>query len=374
MEPMTFQAMNLAVFRREPLPHVFFQPRIEPWFHWHTIMHRMPPAYAGMDIPTWFDHLDCSMRYVHYYTGMPNPIVREFAPEVGFQRRFTGERVVHVYQTPYGALVERLSLTPDQEWRVTEFAVKDVDDLKKLRWLYEHTTFHYSAGNFAQGMALVGARGEPQFWTVRSPYQALAVDWMRYEHFIYALADHRAEIEATLAAIDAAYDRVFAALAAAPEVRIVNFGENIHGHLTGRRPFEELLRPWYEKRSGQLRAAGKFTHIHIDGAVRPLLPLLAELPFDGYEALTPKPQGDVTLEEIAAHIGDKILLDGIPAVLFMEPYTRDDLMACVERLAELFHPRLILGASDEVPEGADEEAIERVRLVAAWCREHGAPQ
>jgi hypothetical protein len=187
---MTFQAMNLAVFRGEPLPHVFFQPRIEPWYHWHQLFGQLPEAYARMDIPTWFDHLDCSMRYVHYYTGMPNPIVQEFDPAVRVQERFTGEHGVKVYPTPHGDLVEDLTLTPDREWRVTGFAVKDVDDLKKLRWLYEHTTFRYSAENFAQGMALVGTRGEPQFWTVRSPYQALAIDWMRYEHFIYALADH----------------------------------------------------------------------------------------------------------------------------------------------------------------------------------------
>ena len=32
---MTIKEMNLRVFRREPIPHVFFQPRFEPWFAWH---------------------------------------------------------------------------------------------------------------------------------------------------------------------------------------------------------------------------------------------------------------------------------------------------------------------------------------------------
>jgi hypothetical protein len=370
VDAMTFRQMNLNIFRGEPVPHVFFQPRIEPWVHWHEIFGQFSDAYSGLDIPAWFDRLDCSMRYVHYYTGMPSPVLREFGPEVQVHERFQGTTGTIVYETPLGDLAEDLTLTPDQEWRVTGFAVKRVEDLKKLRWLYEHTTFRFSAEAFAQGRALVGDRGEPQFWTARSPYQALAIDWMRYEAFIYALADYPEEIATTLDVIDAAYDRLYEELCAAENLHIVNFGENIHGHLIGRRPFEDYLLPFYAKRAGQLKAAGIFSHIHIDGAVRPLLPLLKDLPFDGIEALTPEPQGDVMLEEIAAHIGDKILLDGIPAVYFMDTYPREALLSCVERLVDLFHPRLILGVSDEVPEGASEEAIERVRLIADWCREH----
>ncbi len=98
------------------------------------------------------------------------------------------------------------------------------------------------------------------------------------------------------------------------------------------------------------------------------MPYLKDLPCEGIEALTPAPQGDVELEEIAAHIGDKVLLDGIPAVLFMPQYSREELMATVEKVVELFSPRLILGISDELPEGTGADAAERVRLVADWCR------
>ena len=119
-----------------------------------------------------------------------------------------------------------------------------------------------------------------------------------------------------------------------------------------------------------MRRAGIFTHVHIDGYFHSILRYLKDLPFDGLEALTPAPQGDCTLEEIKAAIGDKILLDGIPAVYFMDTFTRDELMACVEKVAAYFHPRLVLGVSDEVPQGSSQEAIERVRLVADWCGYH----
>ena len=129
--------------------------------------------------------------------------------------------------------------------------------------------------------------------------------------------------------------------------------------------------PFYEKRSNQLRRAGIFTHVHLDGYFHSWLKYLKDFPFDGLEALTPEPQGDVTLEEIKEYIGDKILLDGIPAVLFMETYSREELMRTVEKVVELFHPNLVLGVSDEVPEGVGEEAMTRLEMISRWCRSVG---
>lgn len=63
-------------------------------------------------------------------------------------------------------------------------------------------------------------------------------------------------------------------------------------------------------------------------------------------------------------IGDKILLDGIPAVLFMPHHSERQLMECAERVIELFHPNLILGISDEFPQGAPESCLARVRRIA----------
>ena len=34
----------------------------------------------------------------------------------------------------------------------------------------------------------------------------------------------------------------------------------------------------------------------------------------------------------------------------------------------MFHPRLILGISDELPEAGGEESYQRLKWVAEWCR------
>lgn len=372
---MNFREMNLRVFQGKPIPHVFFQPRFEPWYDWHRIFHCLPERYQGMSLLDLYDHLQVSMRTVHYYTGMPDPIARSFSSEVIIHQQVTGRETTICYETPFGELVEKQKLTQDETWRTVSFPVKHVDDFKKLRWLYAHMRYDFSDANFDQGAAYVGERGVPQFWVPKSPYQALAQWWMRLEDLIYALADCPAEVEETIQVIDNTYDGLYEQLSAngpsgTGRLNILNFGENLHEALMGPRYFERYFVPFYEKRCAQLRQAGIYTHVHMDGFFHSLLKYLRHLPFDGLEALTPVPQGDVTLEEMKEYIGDKILLDGIPAVLFLPMYSREDLMAAVEKVVALFHPRLVLGVSDEVPEGADEEAILRVKMVSEWCRSH----
>lgn len=365
---MTFREMNLRVFQGLALPHVFFQPRIEPWYAWHRDVGALPERYRDASLLDLVDDLGVSMRYVHYYTPAPNPVVVEYDPAVRIDEVDEGNRRTTVYHTPHGDLAETFRHTVDDTWRRVGFAVANRDQLRALRWLHRHTRHTFLPERFVEGSAYVGERGEPQFWVPKSPYQALAQIWMKLPDLIYALADYPDEVEATMAAIDGSYDALYEGIVASGLVRILNFGENIHEQLLSPRYLERYLIPFWEKRAGQLRSAGIYTHVHIDGFFHTLLPYLARLPFDGLEALTPAPQGDVELERIAEHIGDKVLLDGIPAVLFAAPYTREELMETAERVVSLFAPRLVLGISDELPEGADEEGIERVRILAEWCR------
>jgi hypothetical protein len=367
---MTFREMNLRVFRRQPLPHVLFQPRFEPWYDWQVRFGDMPQRYRDMGIRTVYDELGCSMRYVDYYTGAPSALERSFSSKVKIRMIASSEERIVVYETPYGELAERSVYTVDETWREVSFPVKDRDDLRKLRWLAGEMSWEFSRQRFQVGDRYIGECGYPQFYLPKSPYQALAQQWMKLQDLVYALADCPDEVEATMQAIDDSHDSLYAQLAANTDlVKIVNFGENMHDHLFSRRYLERYILPWYARRAGQLREAGIYSHMHLDGYFHSILKYLKEMPFDGIEALTPSPQGDVTLEEMKEHIGDKILLDGIPAVYFMAPYTRDDLMACVEQCVRLFHPRLVLGVSDEVPEGApSEEAIARIKMVADYSK------
>jgi len=214
----------------------------------------------------------------------------------------------------------------------------------------------------------MGDRGEPQFWLPKSPYQSLCQIWMKTEDFIYALADSPDLVQDVMTAIDDSYQVLYDEIVSYGGIKIINFGENLHAQLFSPSYFEKYFIPFYEKRSNQLREAGIFTHIHIDGFFKPLLSYLEELPFDGYEALTPVPQGDVSLEEIKQHIGDKVLLDGIPAIFFLPHHPIEELQRCVEEIVALFSPRLVLGISDELPEGTGKQGVDRMEWGAKYCK------
>jgi hypothetical protein len=365
---MSFREMNLRVFQGLPTPHVFFQPRFEPWYHWHEVFDVMPEEYRGMSVRDVYDHLGVSMRYMHYYTGVPDPIVASYAPEVKTREYFEEWTGWRIYETPYGELTQKFKKTIDLEWREVEHAAKSVADLKALRWLISRLRYGFSVERFQAGEDFLGTRGVAQFWVPKSPYQALAQVWMKLQDLVYALADAPGEVEETMRVIDESYEPLYEQICSAGVVQILNLGENLHEALFSHRYFEKYYLPWYGKRMGQLKQAGIFTHLHLDGYFHSLLKYLKDLPFDGLEALTPLPQGDVTLEEMKEAIGDKVLLDGIPAVMFMDTYSTEELLEMSAKVIRLFAPRLVLGVSDEVPEGLGIEALERVRLVGELCK------
>lgn len=83
-----------------------------------------------MSLTELFDDLKVSMRHVHYYTGMPEPVVRQFAPKVRIHQQFEGQAGYVAFETPCGNLTERCTHTVDGTWRTTLFAVETVDDLR----------------------------------------------------------------------------------------------------------------------------------------------------------------------------------------------------------------------------------------------------
>ncbi|MEE8441107.1 MAG: hypothetical protein V3S41_05240 [Spirochaetia bacterium] len=190
--------------------------------------------------------------------------------------------------------------------------------------------------------------------------QNLYINRMGVEAGVFALYDWPHTTEAFFAALEENHDRLIEVINKSP-VHIINFGENVHSATLSPDLFLKYHLPACRRRTDKLHAAGKFVCSHWDGDCGPLLQYVKESGLDGIEAITPQPQGDVTLEQIKDGLGDQLFLfDGIPAVYFDELFEVDVLVGCVHRLVELFAPKLVLGISDELSSTGD---IERLRLV-----------
>lgn len=203
----------------------------------------------------------------------------------------------------------------------------------------------------------------------RVSIQHLYLDMMGVEQTIYALHDWQGEVDEFFSALHGYHMRLIDVINASP-IMLINYGDNLHCATLSPKLYEKYVFPFYLERSAKLHAAGKFISSHWDGDTKALLKYARTSGLDAIEAITPKPQGDVTLEEMKEALGDDVfLLDGIPAVLFNSTYTEDELLECAEKVIRLFAPKLILGISDELPAIGE---IERIRFVGKLVDDYNA--
>ena len=356
----------LRTFQRKSIDRIVWQPRIYYWYNGRREMENMPERYRGKSMLDIYDDLGASPRYAAEVLGI-SVFRTQTDKSVRHHRQEKGRNIVMVRETPRGSLREVVRKgTKGSGGYHTEYPVKTTEDMKVMRCILEHTRFSFDRDAFETAERTFGSRGIVQTYYSRSPFQRLIINYMGLDNTIYALKDHQGETEDLMRAIEAWDDKMYEVILDSP-LRILNFGENIDANIDSPRLFEKYLIPYYKKRVNQIHKRGKFCHIHMDGSLKALLPLINESGFDGIEAATPLPQGHVTLEELNDALGDTILLDGIPAILFLPQYSDDEIGAFATKLLELFSPNLILGVSDELPPPGD---IEKVRLVSRLVQDY----
>lgn len=345
---------NLAIFRGEDPGFVLWQPRLEFWYAVNKKRGTLPPHLKDASLFDLYDYCHASVRY------FVRPLKMRYRTAEITETWTDEKHIERVFHTPRGTLREVLGY---DEWGLsryhTEYRLKTPADFEIYEYLLQDEEWYWDQEAYDAGIAAIGGRGIPQFYFRRSPIQGLYIENMGFENTVLFSFDHPEVIARFVEAATAADDAMYDVLCRAP-IDILNFGENIDAFMDPPPTWRKRLMPYWKRRVAQLQAAGKVTHIHIDGAMKPLINLIRESPFDAIEACTPVPQGDVTLEEIKEALGDKVLLDGIPAIFFLPMFPLETLLDCARRVVELFYPRLILGISDEIPPDGD---IERVRLV-----------
>ncbi len=309
-------------------------------------------------LPRIYRDLKCSARIYMYnraYRRIEHPDVRTMTRQINVTDQET------VVETPVGrqSWVTRRMADSPRSW----FVKRPITDEKELRvatWRARQADWEWDQAAFDAVQANWGNLGAPTIYLPRMNVQDLYINAMGSEAGIYALYDWPAAVAGYFEALESSHNRLIELVNASP-VEIVNFGENVHAGTLSPDFFRNHHLPECRRRCERLHAAGKFVSSHWDGNTKPLLPYARETGLDGIEAITPVPQGDVTLAEIQAGLGDEMfLLDGIPAVYFDHTFPVALLEDTTHELIERFAPRLILGISDEISSTGD---IERIRVV-----------
>jgi len=370
MKKMTLRQEVLKTFSKEEVHDIVFSPRLYYWYLKNKIYSKRKKNYS-MTIPRQFygksqldiyKELRISPRYSEetLYLPLYNKIIDpnsniDIFRETGSKK---GESII-ILKTPLGKLKQVESIGGGLGGHITEYPIKNLADIKSMRYILENTNVSFSRNNFQLADKQFGDICVTSTYLLKSPYQKLVTEYMGFTRTILFLKRYPSQLENFMMFLEDWDDQMYKQISNSP-IQIVNFGENLDSNLSPPHYFEKYLIPYYEKRVKQLHRKGIYCHIHIDGSLRDFLPYFEYLPFDGYEALTAKPQGDVSLEDIKDAIGNKILLDGIPSILFLPEYSDDYLKEYTQKVLELFSPNLILGVSDELSPNGDIRKIEKI--------------
>jgi uroporphyrinogen-III decarboxylase len=147
-------------------------------------------------------------------------------------------------------------------------------------------------------------------------------------------------------------------------VEIIMIGENISSDMIGKRYFEEYLKPYEEKWNRKIKEKGKYSLIHMDGMLKGLLSEVSSTKPSAIEALTPKPAGDLYIEEFRDYVKNEVIMwGGIPGVLFTPGIDDKFFESYVKNVIKIMEsePRYVLGIGDQIP---PDGIIERVKIVS----------
>jgi hypothetical protein len=362
-----FTQLHLDVVFRRSGGKIIWQPRILAWITDKEFAGEpLPAPYTGMTPAQLYRALGCSNRIYEFndcFVSHEDPQVRIT------QNELNATDYEIIWETPVGRQRAVYRRSANTFWhRPLKWPIADEAEMKVATWREERRTWSWDQATFDRLSREWAGLGAPTMFICRTTVQKLFVEDMGARGTVLALRRYPAACERYFEALAVTQERLIDVINASP-VAIIDFGDNVHAGLLPPRWFKQYVLPVYQRRCELLHRAGKFVCAHWDGDCRPLLPFAQETGLDGLEALTPQPQGDVTLEEIKAALGDMFLLDGIPAVYFEHTYSEQTLIDCTRRCIDLFAPHLVLGISDEISSHGD---IERVRLVGEIVAEYNA--
>jgi hypothetical protein len=359
--------LNLDVAFGRAGGKVIWQPRILAWIDDRRFAGiPLPEQYDSLSTPDFYRELGCSNRVYEFnacFESHEDPAVRRIQTELNS----TDYEVV--LETPVGKQTAVFHKAPDTAWHMPiKWWISSEEEMKVALWRESRRTWTWNQATYDKLAKEWDGLGAPTMYMPRVNVQNLFIDDMGVEDGTYAILDWPDTVAAYFEALAGSHERMIEVINASP-IQLINFGDNVHSSTLSPQLFRQYVLPAYQRRSELLHKAGKFVYAHWDGDTKPLLPYAQETGMDGIEAITPLPQGDVTLEEAKAGLGDMHLLDGIPAVYFDSTYSEETLIECTEKCIELFAPNLVLGISDEM---SSQGEIERIRLVGQVVDDYNA--
>jgi hypothetical protein len=252
-----------------------------------------------------------------------------------------------------------------------EHLVKTEDDLPAYTYMIEHTRYEpdYSLA-LLRGKQVDGI-GVVLVYTPKTPFMQLTALDAGIVNVVSISSSAPEAFSETIALMHKKFSEAVEIAVSCP-ADIVMIPENLSSEMVGRRYFELFMRDIQREWSEKIKAAGKFSCIHMDGTLKGLLREECAVGLSFIEACTPAPVGDVPVKDWHTYRegGDTILWGGIPGVYFTEKTSDEEFESFLKETLSVMRSegRYVLGVADQVPPDGLER---RVKRVAEMVEEYG---
>ncbi|MGC9318794.1 MAG: uroporphyrinogen decarboxylase family protein [Armatimonadota bacterium] len=371
---MTLRERILSVYRGErpdvvpymlDLSHYYYHRFREPW----DLSQSYPEPEKGlidyhrrMGVGFYIANLApfYSARYGDDVTATTSREVRGGVPEITWE-----------LSTPLGSIRRtRVWEERSYSWTIPQWGVRTEQDLRVLGCGLGSRSFEPAWDCWHAWNDYVGDCGVVYIGAGYSAMGYLLSLWMGVVGTTYAICDWPDTVEEVVAQINDNTLRLIDLLAESP-AEVIIVGDNFSSDIQPPHFVERWSRGFYEEAFARLHRAGKYVAVHADGKLHGMLRLLAEMDADCADAVSPGPVGGLTAAQCREEAGERLILSGgVSPELWLPSASIEDFRAAVlEWLSttRVSH-RLLAGAGDQVPPGAEERRIEIMRELV---EEHG---
>jgi hypothetical protein len=337
-----------------------------PWLadldYWVTAMQQRGQVAPDYKTTQAYYDLHRELGIGYYLQGLW-PFRTAYAETVEVKVDQDGNRRRTTVTTPVGTITNLWTYLPESFSEApSEHYVKEPEDLRVLRYLYEHTSYEPEFAELLRRKPMIGDNGVVLAYLPRSPFMEMVTSLVGIRTMVHLWMDAPGELEDTLRVIEGKHDQA-AAIALQAPAECLMIPENLSSEVVGKRFYNRFMLDYECRWVSRIRQAGKFSFIHMDGTLRGLLREVSQAGFDVVEAATPAPVGDLDFEAMRALAGPgTILWGGVPGVYFTDLVDEAEFDRLVIDVLSVMRrqPRYVLGVADQVPPGGLRRRVARV--------------
>lgn len=361
-ELMTPKERWLAAIRMQPVDRLPFWPKLDAAY-----FKAQPKPFRDMNVVRMHAWLgsDQHMPLADCVKEVRKTTSVETTERAGMQRT--------VYRTPQGetALVSKFD-GPSHSWHPVEFPIRSLNDIRLMTRIFEDVTVEFDADGLKKAQSQSAQIGQSALTLVvigESPLMHW-VEWLAgIENAHLFLMDHREQVEQLFEAIHSVLKRKTEFFCEHSPADVFYLMENTSTTLISPDQYQRYCVRHIGEYAAITTAAGRNLVLHMCGHLKAVLPLLARLPVQAFEAFTSPTLGNTTLLDGRTQCPDKCLIGGTNAMLWTEP--ADRIIARIEKdLDELPHHRgIVVTSAGVMPQWCQPQTIKKV---CEWVKKYSA--